>query len=58
MLKIADHYLSLQQVVFFLLIDLLKAGLLQPSICLEKKKKSKPTVSVMYSKMKYACTGL
>ena len=23
-----------------------------------KKKKSKPTVSVMYSKMKYACTGL
>ena len=58
MLKIADHYLSLQQVVIFLLIDLLKAGLLQPSICLGKKKKSKPTVSVMYSKMKYACTGL
>ena len=37
MLKIADHYLSLQQVVIFLLIDLLKAGL--PSICLGKKKK-------------------
>ena len=40
MLKIADHYLSLQQVIIFLLIDLLSAGLLQPSICLKKKKQT------------------
>lgn len=58
MLKIADYHLSLQQIVIFLLIGLLNAGLPQPSICLKKKKKAKPTVSVMYNKMKYACTGL
>lgn len=38
MLKIAEYHLSLQQVVIFLLIDLLNARLLQPSICLGKKK--------------------